>query len=367
MKFTCTQENLAHGLSVVARIASKSTNLPILNNILVKAEQGGIELMATNLEIGVTTRIRGKVEEEGRCTIPARVFTEYIALLGKESVTVAQEGTTMIIQSGNAETKLRGLPAEDFPLIPSIEKQTHHSVEGTALRQAISQVIFAAASDDTRPEISGVYVRFVEKEVCLAATDSYRLTERRLALQEPAAAEVAFIMPVRALQELLRVIDAEGAPVSFYVTPNQVLCTYGDTELVSRLIDGQYPDYRQIIPQRHDTHARTATAELLQALRATSLFSRPGINDVALTLEREEQRIVLKAANTQVGENWRAVPAAVEGIDNTIVFNSRYVLDGLTSMESDEVTFSMTNSASPGVLQPVGNEQHLYIIMPIKQ
>ncbi len=367
MKFTCTQENLSQGLTIVSHIASKNTNLPILNNLLLRAEKSGVELAATNLEIGVTTRIRGKVEQEGVFTIPARIMAEYVGLLGQERVEVELDGTTLHIKSGTAETQLRGMPAEEFPLIPSLERSQAWVCDAQQLREALSQVIFAAATDDTRPEISGVFLRFSAKELVLAATDSYRLAEKHVPLQSGREQEQTAIVPVKSLQELVRLLGQEGETVSCYLSANQILFVYQDSELISRLIDGQYPDYRQIIPEHHETRVTMKTAECVQAVRATSLFSRPGINDLTVGLHPDTNTLSLQAANAQVGQNRQQLAAQVEGIENTIVFNGRYLLDGLTNMNAPEATLAMTNSASPGILRPADAEDYLYIIMPIKQ
>lgn len=367
MKFTCTQENFTQGLGAVAHIASKNTNLPILNNILVKAEKSGIILSATNLEIGVTTHVRGKVENEGAFTVPARLLAEYVNLLDQKQITVELDGTTLLVRSQDAQTKLRGIPAEEFPLIPTVEAATKFQVAATDFRDAVSQVVFAAATDDTRPEISGAYLHFAEKTLTMAATDSYRLAERTLALSgNKGERSMSVIVPTKTLQELVRLTGSGDGMITFCLTQNQALFLYEDSSLISRLIDGQYPDYKQIIPTSSATQCVIETAAFVQAVRATSLFSRPGINDLTLTIA-PTGTIKLSATNAQVGENQQTIAAAVEGSDNSIVFNSRYLLDGLTTVPTDRVVFAMTNSASPGILRGEGNEDFLYIIMPIKQ
>ncbi len=367
MKCVCTQENLSEGLSIVSHLASKNANLPILNNILLRAEKGSIQLLATNLETGITRHIRGKVEQEGSFTIPARVFSEYISLLGQENVTIEQEGNILHIRCAKTTTKLHGLPAEDFPVIPQVEKKDGYTCSAQELREAISQVIFAAAYDDARPEISGVLFRFAQKTLTLVATDSYRLAEKKITLSGGKNTEVSAIIPVRTLQELLRALSDGAEEVSVYLTENQILFSYQETELVSRLVDGQYPDYQQIIPTTHTTRLTALIKEFLQAAKATSLFSRPGINDVTLALDPKGKRVILEAANAQLGENKQEITAEIEGTENTIVFNSRYLLDGITNLGGDDLVFEMTNNASPGVLRPKKDSGYLYIIMPIKQ
>ncbi|MFH1171118.1 MAG: DNA polymerase III subunit beta [bacterium] len=367
MKCVCTQENLSRGLLVVGHVASKNTTLPILSNILVRGDAAGILLSATNLEIGITKRIRGKVEREGVCAVPGRVFTEYVSLLEEGTVTMEEGGGDLVLRSEKGETKLHGLPAEDFPLIPHIPKENGYICGAKELREGISQVIFAAAYDDARPEISGVLLRFSEKNLVLVATDSYRLAEKHLKLDQGIhGSDASVIVPVRALQELLRILGQEGESVSVYLAENQILFVTNETELISRLIDGQYPNYEQILPVNHETRAVMTTDELVKAVRATSLFSRPGINDLTLSFT-PPKTISLQAANNQIGENRQTVDADIDGAENTIVFNSRYLLDGLANLHREKAVFEMVNNANPGVFRPQGDDDYLYIIMPIKQ
>lgn len=365
--FTCTQENLAQGLGVVARIATKNANLPILNNILLKTVSGSLEVSATNLEIGMQLRVRGKVEGEGALTVPARILSEYVSLIGDEKVELEQQGLTLMIKTSRGETQLKGLAAEEFPLIPSVEQHEQLSCSSNALRVALPKVLFAAAHDETRPEISGIYLSASGKSLTMVATDSYRLAECTAPLNHAVAKEAHAIVPARTMQELLRMLGQEDAEVKLALTPNQILITYDDGELVSRLIDGQYPEYQQVIPARYETRLIVPTADLRQAVRAASLFSRPGINDLQLFVDAEKKELALQTSNTQIGENRQVIEAAVEGEKNSIVFNGHYLLDGLNALEGDEVAIEMTNSASPGVLRPVDDKHYLYIIMPIKQ
>jgi DNA polymerase-3 subunit beta len=368
MKFVCTQENLSKGLAVVGHIASRNTSLPILNNILLRAEKGVVRLSATNLEIGITKQIRGKIEHDGVCTIPGKVFSDYVSLVHDDALSVEQDGgVNTVVTSKKGRIKLNGLPAEDFPLIPTIERANGYHVDSSELRRGISQVVFAAAYDDARPEISGVFLRFFENTLKMVATDSYRLAEKKIQTTGGGKKDVGVIVPVRALQELVRILGQNDEKTSIFVAENQILFVVNETELVSRLIDGQYPNYEQIIPVNHDSQATLVTEDFVNAVRATSLFSRPGINDCTLAIVQEKGIITLGAANTQIGENHQEVDAEIEGASNSIVFNSRYILDGCANLEAEKITFQMTNNASPGVFRPAGDDGYLYIVMPIKQ
>lgn len=363
MKFTCTQENLNRGLQAVGRVASRNVTLPVLNNVLIQASTGGVRLAATNLEVGVSCTIRGKVEIAGAFTANARLLADYVALLPKDRVEVALEGKTLKLTAPNAKTTMRGVPAEEFPLIPPVSRARLLRLPSPELKVAAQRVLFAAASDEARPEISGVLFTCDGQTLTLAATDSYRLAEQHLTLGQ-AGPELKAILPHRALQELLRVLG--DGPVEIAFDENQVLFATDDLELTSRLIEGQYPDYRQIIPTESAVTLQAARDELVAAIRQASLFGKQGVYDVTLAFDGQKT-LAVRAASAQAGEAEATLPVHGKGEPVTIVFNHRYLLDGLTSFSTDAVTLGLGTPASPGVLRPKGDARGLYLIMPIRQ
>ncbi len=379
MKLQCTQENLNTALNLITHIASRNATLPILNNVLIQADDGRIKLSATNLELGITSVVRGKVEQGGAYTVQSRLLADYIALLPREKVSLELEGGThdlLRVRCLNFSTKIKGLVAAEFPLIPTVDQRMRYSLPVAALREAISQVIFAVTPSETRPELAGVLLHFTDSSLTLAATDSYRLAERKITLPSLAAAGAQrIIVPARTLQELLRVLGAvrdlaeleAGPTVTVTVAENQILFAVGGVELTSRLIVGQYPDYRQIIPQDANSRVTVSTAELTKAVKTASLFARSGIYDVSLEFIPSSGEVVVSSANSQLGENVARLSASVSGAPGQIVLNYRYLLDGLSSMGTEDVEFAVVDAASPCVLRPHGHDGHLYLIMPIKQ
>ena len=280
MKLSVTQENLNQGLSTVSHIASKSTSLPILNNILIKTEKGLIKLLSTNLEIGVSCIIRGKVDGDGSFTAQSRLMADYVALLPKKKVdleVVTEKGKEGVlnIKCENYQTKIKGTSANDFPLLPEIERKDPYTVSASDLRQAFAQTIFAVAATETRPEISGILMTIAGDKMTLAATDSYRLAEKSIKVKSKGAKEQNVIVPARTLQELLRILSSFKDPsaienieeVKIYITDNQILFVVDNIELISRLVEGQYPDYKQIIPTEHKTKASVDKQELVKATK----------------------------------------------------------------------------------------------------
>lgn len=367
MKFTCTQENLNKGLMIVSHIATKATSLPILNNVLMRAEAGVLKLSTTNLEIGISCAVRGKVDEEGVFTVGAKLFADYVNLLPRDKVDLELTDQVLNIQCKNYKTKINGMPAEDFPLIPQLEKKEAAQLKISDFKKGLAQVIFAAAMDETRPEISGVFFGFKGNKLTLAATDSYRLAEKALNLEKGLDKDRDIIIPLRTLQELQRILvdELEGDKISINLGENQVSFELDGVELISRLIEGQYPDYKQIIPTEFKTTSLVSGAELAKVIKSASLFCRSGINDINFKLE--PNKIIISSANSQLGENITEIETETTGKENEIVFNYRYVIDGLNNLDSNEVEVKIIDADSPGLLKSRDQQDYLYIVMPIKQ
>jgi len=366
MNITCTKENLLEGLTRVSHVAGKNTTLPILSNVLVKTEGGGITLITTNLETGMRATVRGKVEGKGEITVPAGILTEYVSLLPNGVVKLETEGDVLNVQMKSRTTKVKGMSADEFPVLPEVEKGVEVAVDGALLKQAIAQVGFAVAGDTARPEISGVYMHFSGDTCTLVATDSYRLSERVVPLTETLKEDTSIIVPVRTLQELTRVLQDDA--VKIITSESQIRFMMREVEIVSRLIEGRYPDYQQIIPTESSTTIEIGVEEFLQAVRSVSIFCKSGINDVSLTVQAEKNQLVVQATNTQIGESTAVLNVKrVSGTDLTIVFNYRYLMDGLQAFGEPAVQLKLLDQGNPGILAPKEGDYFLYLLMPIKQ
>ncbi len=378
MKISSLQENLKQGLNIVGHIAGRNINLPILNNVLLEAKNGNIKLTTTNLEIGIVCVIRGKVETEGRFTVDSKTISDYISLLPNKKVSIEQKENKLIIETENYKTKILGQSAEEFPLIPQIERKSFYSAKINEFKKALAQVIFAVSASESRMELSGVLFSFNKNTLTLAATDSYRLAEKILSIKTNGKDEgdKKVIIPSRTLQELIRILSGfqgeagekeEVNEIKFYLSENQILFTVGSTELISRLIEGQYPDYKQIIPTEVKTKAIINRAELTRAVKASALFSKTGINDINLDLPAGKNKAIVSSVSGQTGENTAELEADVDGEDNGVVINYRYLLDGLNNIDGENVKINIIDSNTPCILKPEKGEDYLYIIMPIKQ
>jgi len=376
MKISSLQENLKQGLSIVNHIAGKNVNLPILNNVLIEVIDGKIKLITTNLEIGITSYVRGKIEKEGKTTVDSKIISDYISLLPNKKIEIELSSDNLKIKSENYKTKLKYQDAEEYPLIPKVDSENYYKVNTEEFRKALSQVVFAVSTNENRLELSGVYFGLESNKIILAATDSYRLAEKEIkAKKEGGEENKKIIIPAKTLQEIIRILSSikensenkDTNEMLIYFSDNQVLFKIGATELVSRLIEGQYPDYKQIIPGNSKTTAIINKNELIKAVKASALFSKTGINDVSLDFPGGKNQTVLTAESGQTGESVVEINSSVVGDDNGVVVNYRYLLDGLNSIDSENIKIEMIDNNTPCILKPEKDDDQIYIIMPIKQ
>ncbi len=383
MKISCIQENLKQGLNIVSNVANKNLNLPILSNVLIDVKDNEIKLSATNLEIGITCSIRGKIEKTGSFTVDAKLLNDYVNLLPKERIDLELIDNQLSIICNNNKTKIKGIDASDFPLIPKIDKKNAYICNSDKFKHAVSQVIFASAKNESRPEICGVLIKVKDNLLTLTATDSYRLAEKKILLENNSFSDdFEVIVPVKTLQEVVRVLntykDSIDMPdsINIYVNASQILFEYDVVDIVSRLIEGNYPDYEQIIPNNFETSIIVNILDLVKAVKTASLFSKVGVNDISIEVEVNEKsndnsNLKIFSTNDQVGENLSIVKAKVQGLNNGIVLNYNFLLDCLNAIDSEDVEIKIIDSSSPCILKPFTKNQtkesYLHIIMPIRQ
>ena len=370
MKFSCLQENLSQGLNICAHLAGTSkTSLPILNNTLLTAQKGFLRISSTNLEIAIETKIRAKIEKEGKITVPAQLFNNYIDLLSNEALNFETNKDEISIKSKKQSAKIKGISSEEFPIIPLVETKEKILIEGATLKDALEKIIFSISSSEVRAELSGALFSFNKPEankLTIVGTDSYRLTEKEISIKNaPFKTVKNLIVPVKTLQEVLRVIK-DKEDVEICLSENQILFIYKETEIISRVINGEYPDYKQTIPQAIKTRVIIKKEEFLRTVKAASFFTKLGINDINLKFLAKENQVIVSSLNSQVGENKAILSAEVIGENNEIVFNYRYLIDGLTSLSGDEVSLEIVNDDTPGLIRSTTDKHYLYLIMPIK-
>jgi DNA polymerase-3 subunit beta len=345
--------------------------LPITNNVLLATEGSQLKLAATNLEIAISCWIPATVEEEGTITIPARLVSDFVNSLpsGRIDMTMLPKSQAVELTCARSEAHISGLDAADFPPIPKVEDGTTIKVKPTDMRHAISQVAFAAASEESRPVLTGVYAEFDGDRLTLAAADGFRLAVRKLPLDSVVDDKIAVIIPARSLAELNRLISDQEEPVELTINSkkSQVIVKLRNVEMVSQLVQGTFPNYEQLIPQSHSTRAVINLGDFLRATRSASIFARDGSGIVRLQIMPKDGsgKVAISARAEEVGDNLGEVDASVEGEESKIAFNSKYLTDVLGVLSEDQVALETTTSSSPGVLRPVGADDYLHVVMPM--
>ena len=365
MKIICTQENLKLGLSTIGRIISSSNSLPILNNILIKTENGVLKISSTNLEIAITTQIRCMVEENGAITVVGKTLSDLVNNMPNQNISIQTGELNLVINSDNYHTQIKTMPMEDFPLIPALDNGTVLIIDAQELKNAIDNVVFATSTNQTQPEISGVLLSTEGAVMKIVATDRYRLAEKSVKLKQKPNSDQMVIIPQKTMAELSRIINGQSGDVEIMISANQVGVTFKDTQIISRLVDGQYPDYKQIIPTEFLTTATVKKQALVSGLKAAAVFSQNN-NSVKFSFLAKTQKLVLTAESGDLGKSEIELEAAMEGVGGEIVFNHRYVMDCLSGLDSEGVLVKIIDDNSPGLILPEGKNDYLYLVMPIK-
>lgn len=364
MNIQVTKENLFKSLSNVAKVAiSTRGSLPILNNVLLKASEGRLNLSATNLEIAISEYVGAKIIEEGQITIPARLFQEYVSSLPSGCViTIKTDEHKVKLDAGEYKSVINGQLADDYPIIPKIEAEAVWKTSSTTLKHALNQVVFAASGDDSRPILTGVLLHSADGHVFMAATDSYRLAEKDLGTTK---ASLEMLVPASAMADLQRILKDEE-DVFVHTDGQQVAFRMGDIEIISRLIEGVYPAYKKLLPSSFSDKAQLDRAEMQNAVKLASLFARENAGSIKLSTRPDSNALVVETSTSQLGENSTNLDSQVEGDGAEISLNSRYILDGLQAIGGSSVAVKMNGKLDPCIFEGIEDQTYTYLIMPLK-
>ncbi|MCX8125977.1 MAG: DNA polymerase III subunit beta [Dehalococcoidia bacterium] len=371
MKLSCLQENLNKGLSIVSRAVATRTSLPVTQNILLATDDSRLRLTATNLEMAITCWIGAKIDKEGAITVPARYLTEFVASLTNETVNLSLSERVLHLKCGRSEARFSGIPAEDFPPVPKIGDGTNTKISVEAIREAIRHVTFAAATEESRPVLTGVHCDFDGDKLKLAAADGFRLAAYTASLLSPVPARTSVIVPARSLNELARFLtdDEEAVVISINQQKSQVLFRLKNVELVSQLLQGAFPNYAQLIPQGYSTRALVDVTEFLRLIKMSAIFARDSSGIVRLVIspgtETKPGKMTISARAEAIGDNTSEMDALVNGDPAKIAFNFKYLTDVLSVLSQSQVSLEITTSSSPGVVRPVGTENYVHVVMPM--
>jgi len=372
MKISVLQENLAHGLNIVARAVSPRSTLPVLANVLVATDEGRLRLSATNLELGITCWVGAKIEEEGSTTVPARVFTDLVSTLPSDKVNMSLNvrTQTLNVQCGASNTDIKCIDSQEFPPMPVPDLSNGIQINVIDMKEMVQQVAFAASTDEARPVLTGVHLTIQENQLTLSAADGFRLSIRRAELSSPVARPVSAIIPARALSELARIsADDEMLTMVLPAGRAQVIFRLKDIELVSQLIEGSYPDLEQVVPHTTTTRSVITTSAFLKACKQAEIFAREGSHIARVNIkpggEMAPGIVEISGQSEETGSNLTVIDANIDGEPRLIAFNVRFLREVLDVIKTPNVALETNTETSPGVVRPVGEDNFMHVIMPM--
>jgi len=378
MNIIILQEKLKEGVNIIGRVSSKSLTLPILKNILIRTEKNFLNLLATDLETGISWWGLAKIEESGEITVPAAIFSDFLNLLPNKQIVLSTKDQTLSFECENYKTRIKGNSAEEFPIVPQISKNEFIIFNCRSFCRGLEQVVDIASPITARPEISGIYLSIRKDLLRMAATDSFRLGEKVVVSEKPVSAEKEYslIIPQKTVREVINIFGEKEGDLRIYLTANQILfellmeeTEHPQINLFSRLIEGEYPNYQEIIPKEFDTQIILQKEEFFNKLKAASLFSGK-VNEVHLKIDPKKEDIEITSQNPETGEFNTVLGAKIKGKEINVSFDCRFLMDGLVNIKSAEVFFGLNSDAKeeigPGVIRPVGDQSYIYVVMPIK-
>ena len=376
MKLIILKENLNYGLNIVSRVAGKNLALPILNNILISSEKNFLNMSSTDLELGINYWALVKTEKEGKITVPAKILSSFVGLLPNDKIYIELSNNRLEVVCREYKTKINGLPAEEFPIIPKIENKNPIELNCRIFCGGLSGVVDFVSLNQARPELSGVYFNFKKDGLYLTSTDSFRLAEKTLFFEKKIEEEFSFILPQKSAREIINIFSEKDGKLKLYFSPSQILFEYLMAEtphpqihLVSRVIDGGYPDYQGIIPKRYSDQIILQKEEFLNHLKTAGIFSGK-TNEVKIKLAPKKEGIEIYSQNPEFGENTSFLPGQVKRESDikeiSVSFNYRFLIDGLINIKDMEVVFELNGEDGPAALKPKTDVSYVYIVMPIK-
>ena len=372
MKIEILKENLKSGLNIVEKAVGKNLSLPILDNVLIKIEDGFLSLTSTDLEAIIKLWILSKVIQKGTLVILAKFLSSFISYLPSEKIIIEARGQNLHIESKNFKTQIQGYNPEEFPIMPEFNILENLEIDNKKFCEGISQVINIISSSQIKPETSGIYFNFSKKNIIIASTDSFRLAEKTIPLVNSTQKEYSFILPAKPAREIINILGNLEGVLKIYFSETQVLFEFPMKEIkhpqiqiTSRLIEGQYPNYQDIIPQYFKTSITLKKDEFLNQIKTASLFSNKN-NEVKIIVYPSKKEVEIFGQNPNIGESKSSFSAKIDGDPIEVSFNYKFLIDGLLNIKSSEVTFNISKEDGPSILKPVGDSGYLYVVMPIK-
>jgi DNA polymerase-3 subunit beta len=372
MKVEILKENLKNGLNVVEKIVGKNLSLPILDNVLISTEDSFLSLSSTDLETAIKLWVLAKIIKKGKVVVPAKFLSSLVSLFPNEKILIEEKNQGLYVECKNFKNQIQGFNQEEFPLIPEFKNTEYLEVDNVKFCQGLSQIVDIVSPSQSRPEISGIYFVFSKNLIKIVATDSFRLAEKTISLDSPVKKDVSFVLPQKPAREIINILSGKNGKIRIYFLPNQTMFEFPmkevdhpEVQVVSRLIEGEYPNYEEIIPSKFKTHVVLKRDEFLNQIKAASLFSGK-ISEVKIKVSPENKNIEISAKDPDIGESQSEILAKINGEQIEVSFNYKFLIDGLLNINSSEVIFEMSKEEGPCVLKPVGDPSYIYVVMPIK-
>ncbi|OGZ64326.1 MAG: DNA polymerase III subunit beta [Candidatus Staskawiczbacteria bacterium RIFOXYC1_FULL_37_43] len=372
MKVEILKENFKNGLQITERAAGKNLSLPILDNVLISAEENFLSLSSTDLETAVKIWILTKIIEKGEVAVPVKFLSSFVSLLPNEKIVLEKKNQDLYIECKSFKNQIQGFNTEEFPIIPEFKDSECLDVDNKKLCEGLAQIVDIASPSQSRPEISGIYFMFSKNQIKIVATDSFRLAEKTISLEKPVKRDISFILPQKPAREIINILDEKEGNLKIYFLPNQTMFEFPmqesprpQVQVISRLIEGEYPNYEEIIPKKFKTHVILNRDEFLSQVKTASLFSGK-INEIKIKVDAQKGEIQISAQAPDIGQSQSNIKAKIEGDPIEVSFNHKFLADGLLNIKSSEVAFDLSKEEGPCILKPVGDASYIYVVMPIK-
>ncbi len=372
MKIEVLKDNLKNGLSITEKIVGKNLSLPILDNVLLNTEDNFLSMSSTDLEMAIKLWMLVKIIKKGKIAVPAKFLSNYVSLLPNEKISLEAQDQKLHIECKNLKTQVQGANAEEFPIIPEFKNADSLEIDVKQFCQGLSQIADVASPSQTRPEISGIYFVFSKNTLKMAATDSFRLAEKTIQMPHAVKKDFSFILPQKPARELISILGEKEGSLKIYFSPNQTLFEFlmketqhPEIQVTSRLIEGEYPNYEEIIPKKFKTQVVLKRDEFLNQIKTASLFSGK-INEVKISIDAQKKEVEIFSQSPDIGESRSTIPGKIEGDSIEASFNHKFLADGISNIKSSEVIFGLSNEEGASILRPVGDASYIYVVMPIK-
>ena len=372
MKAEILKENFKNGLNIAERVVGKNLSLPILDNVLISAEDNFLSLSSTDLETAIKLWILTKIIKKGKIVVPVKFLSSFVSLLPNEKITLEEKNQGLYVECKSFKNQIRGFNPEEFPLIPEFDNLEYLEIDNKKLCEGLSQIVDIASPSQSRPEISGIYFSFSKNSIKIVATDSFRLAEKNISLEKPVKKDVSFILPQKPAREIINILDEKEGKLKIYFLPNQTMFEFGmqeaphpQVQIISRLIEGEYPNYEEIIPKKFKTQIILKRDEFLSQIKAASLFSGK-VSEVKIKVDPQIKEVEIFAQDPNIGESRSNISAKIEGEPIEVSFNHKFLIDGLVNIKSSEIIFDLSKEDGACILKPVGDASYIYVLMPIK-